>query len=120
MKGYPDIDKVLYEKDRGTHAIMGFKAIKLYEPPYLQVALDLDNEEAMARIIKQLPNRERILLEAGTPLVKKFGVGIVGKISGALAQLGAHNTGSVGVRGSSPLCSIDKKEGPAKREDPLL
>ncbi len=34
----------------------------------------------MARIIKQLPNRERILLEAGTPLVKKFGVGIVGKI----------------------------------------
>ena len=24
---------------------------------------------------------------------------------GALAQLGAHNTGSVGVRGSSPLCS---------------
>ena len=80
LKGYPDMDKVLYEKDRGTHAIMGFKAIKLYEPPYLQVALDLDNEEAMARIIKQLPNRERILLEAGTPLVKKFGVGIVGKI----------------------------------------
>ena len=80
LKGYPDMDKVLYEKDRGTHAIMGFKAIKLYEPPYLQVALDLDNEEAMARIIKQLPNRERILLEAGTPLVKKFGVGVVGKI----------------------------------------
>ncbi len=25
--------------------------------------------------------------------------------SGALAQLGAHHTGSVGVRGSSPLCS---------------
>ncbi len=24
---------------------------------------------------------------------------------GALAQLGAHHTGSVGVRGSSPLCS---------------
>ncbi len=24
---------------------------------------------------------------------------------GALAQLGAHNTGSVGVRGSNPLCS---------------
>ena len=28
---------------------------------------------------------------------------------GALAQLGAHNTGSVGVRGSSPLCSTKKK-----------
>ena len=29
--------------------------------------------------------------------------------SGALAQLGAHNTGSVGVRGSSPLCSTTQK-----------
>ena len=28
------------------------------------------------------------------------------KHDGALAQLGAHNTGSVGVRGSNPLCSI--------------
>ena len=27
---------------------------------------------------------------------------------GALAQLGAHNTGSVGVRGSNPLCSTKK------------
>ena len=27
-------------------------------------------------------------------------------VSGALAQLGAHHTGSVGVRGSSPLCSM--------------
>ena len=34
-----------------------------------------------------------------------------GKITqyGALAQLGAHNTGSVGVRGSNPLCSTRKK-----------
>ena len=28
---------------------------------------------------------------------------------GALAQLGAHNTGSVGVRGSNPLCSTKKR-----------
>ena len=32
--------------------------------------------------------------------------------SGALAQLGAHNTGSVGVRGSNPLCST-KRTGTA-------
>ena len=30
-------------------------------------------------------------------------------IYGVLAQLGAHNTGSVGVRGSNPLCSTIKK-----------
>ena len=55
MEGYPSIEKVLAEKDRGTHPIMGFKVKKLWSPPYLQVALDLDNEQ-------------------------KFGVGIIGKI----------------------------------------
>ncbi len=30
--------------------------------------------------------------------------------NGALAQLGAHHTGSVGVRGSSPLCSTNNTE----------
>ena len=80
MKGYPDINKVLAEKDRGTHPIMGFKVQRLWNPPYLQVALDLDNLDAVKNIMNALPQRERILIEAGTPLVKKFGVGVVGKI----------------------------------------
>ncbi|WP_407376782.1 bifunctional 5,6,7,8-tetrahydromethanopterin hydro-lyase/3-hexulose-6-phosphate synthase [Methanobrevibacter sp.] len=80
MSDYPSIDKVLAEKDRGTHPIMGFKVKKLWSPPYLQVALDLDNEAAMERIINELPENERVLIEAGTPLVKKFGVGIISKI----------------------------------------
>ena len=80
MEGYPSIEKVLAEKDRGTHPIMGFKVKKLWSPPYLQVALDLDNKAAMERIISELPDNDRILLEAGTPLVKKFGVGIIGEI----------------------------------------
>ena len=80
MEGYPSIDKVLAEKDRGTHPIMGFRVQKLWSPPYIQVALDLDNLDAMARIIDELPNKERVLIEAGTPLVKKFGVGVVGEI----------------------------------------
>lgn len=80
MEGYPSVNKVLAEKDRGSHAIMGFKVVKLWNPPYLQVALDLDNFEDVERIINSLPDRERILLEAGTPLIKKFGVGVVSKI----------------------------------------
>lgn len=80
MKGYPSIDKVLAEKDRGTHPIMGFKVQKLWSPPYLQVALDLDNLDTMEKILNDVPNKERVLIEAGTPLVKKFGVGVVGKI----------------------------------------
>jgi bifunctional enzyme Fae/Hps len=80
MEGYPSIEKVLAEKDRGTHPIMGFKVQRLWAPPYLQVALDLDNLDAMERILANVPNKERVLIEAGTPLVKKFGVGVVGKI----------------------------------------
>ncbi|KZX11989.1 bifunctional 5,6,7,8-tetrahydromethanopterin hydro-lyase/3-hexulose-6-phosphate synthase [Methanobrevibacter filiformis] len=80
LKKYPSIKKVLAEKDRGTHPIMGFRVTKLWKPPYLQVALDLDNVDVMERIIEATPDRERILLEAGTPLIKKFGVGIVSKI----------------------------------------
>jgi len=80
MEEYPTAKKVLSEKDRGTHAIMGFKVVRLWNPPYLQVALDLDNFDEVERIINSLPDRERILLEAGTPLVKKFGVGVVSKI----------------------------------------
>ena len=34
----------------------------------------------MRSIIRDLPKRERILIEAGTPLVKKFGVEIISKI----------------------------------------
>ena len=80
MQGYPSIEKVLAEKDRGTHPIMGFKVKRLWAPPYLQVALDLDNLDAMARIIGELPENDRVLIEAGTPLVKKFGVGVISKI----------------------------------------
>ena len=31
-------------------------------------------------------------------------------VDGALAQLGAHHTGSVGVTGSSPVCSTKQTE----------
>jgi len=80
MTDYPEIDKVLAEKDRGTHPIMGFRVTRLWSPPYVQVALDLDNIDTMEKIIDAVPDRERVLLEAGTPLIKKFGVGVVSKI----------------------------------------
>jgi bifunctional enzyme Fae/Hps len=59
---------------------MGFKVTRLWSPPYIQVALDLDNLDTMERIISAVPDRERVLLEAGTPLIKKFGVGVVSEI----------------------------------------
>ncbi|MCS7386984.1 MAG: bifunctional 5,6,7,8-tetrahydromethanopterin hydro-lyase/3-hexulose-6-phosphate synthase [archaeon GB-1867-005] len=80
LKGYPSVDKVLREKDRGVHPIMGFRVQRLWNPPYLQVALDLDKLDYLIKIVEQLPNRERLILEAGTPLIKAHGTKVIEKI----------------------------------------
>ncbi|MBU7032095.1 MAG: bifunctional 5,6,7,8-tetrahydromethanopterin hydro-lyase/3-hexulose-6-phosphate synthase, partial [Theionarchaea archaeon] len=80
LENYPSLDKVMKEKDRATHPIMGFRVYRLWNPPYLQVALDLTSEEQVKQIIEKLPVRERLLLEAGTPLIKNCGIDIVEKI----------------------------------------
>ncbi len=47
---------------------------------YLQIALNSTLEDAQ-KIIKQLPSHDRILLEVGTPLIKKYGQDAITKIS---------------------------------------
>lgn len=74
LQGYPNALKVLKEKDRAIHPVMGFKISKLWNPPYLQVALDIDSLEQVEKIVKELPVRERLIYEAGTPLIKAYGV----------------------------------------------
>ncbi len=74
---YPSLEKIMYEKDRAMHPIMGFRVPRLWNPPYLQVALDMTDIEKAKEIIRQLPASDRIILEAGTPLVKKYGTSIV-------------------------------------------
>ncbi|MEM2904210.1 MAG: bifunctional 5,6,7,8-tetrahydromethanopterin hydro-lyase/3-hexulose-6-phosphate synthase [Candidatus Bathyarchaeia archaeon] len=80
LQRYPSVEKVLREKDRSTHPIMGFRVQRLWNPPYLQVALDLESMDAVERIVRELPNRERVLLEAGTPLIKKYGLAVIEQI----------------------------------------
>ena len=80
MDGFPEIDTVLDEKDRGTHAIMGFKISRLWDPPYLQVALDNPDIDQVLRILKALPDSDHLILEAGTPLIKRYGVEVIGKM----------------------------------------
>jgi bifunctional enzyme Fae/Hps len=53
---------------------------KLVEPPYLQIAFDAPDINVVKRIISELPKTSRIILEAGTPLIKKYGIGVVGEI----------------------------------------
>ncbi len=56
--------------------------MNLEEPPYLQIALDLVSLEDLNRILSRLPVKKEILYEAGTPLIKKFGVSIIEQIRG--------------------------------------
>jgi bifunctional enzyme Fae/Hps len=77
---YPSIEKILFEKDRATHPIMGFRIPRLWMPPYLQIALDIPDLERTKRIITQVPRSDRVILEAGTPLIKKYGASVIAEL----------------------------------------
>jgi bifunctional enzyme Fae/Hps len=74
---YPSLDKIMYDKDRAKHPIMGFKVPRLWRPPYLQIALDIPSIERTKGIVEELPDSDRIILEIGTPLLKKYGVKVI-------------------------------------------
>lgn len=80
MSNYPPLEKILYDKDRARHPIMGFKVPRLWRPPYLQIALDNPSLEQAIRVIKELPRSDRLILEAGTPLIKRYGVSVVSRL----------------------------------------
>ena len=77
---YPSLDKLLYDKDRAKHPIMGFKVPRLWRPPYLQIALDAPSLEGAKKVIEQLPGSDRIILEVGTPLIKRYGTRVINEI----------------------------------------
>jgi bifunctional enzyme Fae/Hps len=77
MTGYPGLDKIMYEKDRAKHPVMGFRVPRLWRPPYLQIALDIPDLQRTLKIIEAVPTSDRIILEAGTPLIKKYGTNVM-------------------------------------------
>ncbi|MCS7115716.1 MAG: bifunctional 5,6,7,8-tetrahydromethanopterin hydro-lyase/3-hexulose-6-phosphate synthase [Nitrososphaerota archaeon] len=77
MAKYPPLEKVLYDKDRAKHPIMGYRVPRLWRPPYLQISLDIPDLERTKKIIAQIPKSDRIILEAGTPLIKRYGTKVI-------------------------------------------
>jgi bifunctional enzyme Fae/Hps len=77
LENYPPLEKIIYDKDRAKHPIMGFKVPRLWRPPYLQIALDIPSVERTLKIINELPESDRIILEVGTPLIKKYGLKVI-------------------------------------------
>lgn len=104
MAGFPDVDLMLYEKDRSTHPIMGFRVTRLWDPPYLQVAFDLVDVAEVRRVLSALPDSDHILIEVGTPLVKMLGINVVKEIRAirpgafVILDLKTLDTGNLEVR----------------------
>ncbi len=80
LKNYPSFEKIVYEKDRSKHPIMGFKVPRLWRPPYLQIALDAPSVEAAKKVLEQLPGSDRIIIEVGTPLIKRYGTRVINEL----------------------------------------
>ena len=80
LTNYPSLEKIAYDKDRAKHPIMGFRVPRLWMPPYVQIALDMPDIDALKKVVSQLPKSDRILFEVGTPLVKRYGMEVIREI----------------------------------------
>jgi len=60
----------------------------MLETPCVQVALDFIDEETPLKVAEALRGK-KLIFEAGTPLIKQFGIGIVQKIKDAAKANGA-------------------------------
>jgi bifunctional enzyme Fae/Hps len=77
LSKYPTLDKLFYDKDRAKHPVMGFRVPRLWRPPYVQISLDIPELERTKKILAQVPGSDRIILEIGTPLIKRYGTKIM-------------------------------------------
>jgi len=80
LKKSPSVKKLFYDKDRAKHPVAKLRIPRLWRPPYLQIALDQPNFSHHEKVLPQIPKSDRIIIEAGTPLVKNEGIKIIEKI----------------------------------------
>ncbi len=109
---------------------------QLINPPYLQIAFDEPNIDKVINIIETLPNDDRITIEAGTPLIKRYGTDTIQEIrdvkpdsfivadlktldTGALETEIAFNGGAdaIVVSGLAPVPTIDNVISAAREMD---
>ena len=131
---FPDEKTLVYEKDRAAHGIMGFKVTRLWDAPYLQVAMDLVDMGKVAQVLKEVPENDHVIIEAGTPLIKKFGLGVIGEIrklrpnAFIIADMKILDTGNLEARmaadatadavvvsGLAPVSTIEKAISEARK-----
>jgi len=134
MEKFPDNKTLIKEKDRAAHAIMGFKVQRLWDPPYLQVACDIVDLNKLYAVLAALPENDHLIIEAGTPLVKKFGLNVLSEIRKVkpsafiIADLKILDTGNLEARmaadssadavvisGLAPTSTLEKAIAEAKK-----
>ena len=134
IDAFPDKKTLLYEKDRAAHAVMGFKVQRLWDPPYLQVALDLVDMNKVTQVLTELPANDHLIIEAGTPLIKRFGLNVISEMrkirpnAFIIADLKILDTGNLEARmasdasadavvisGLAPVSTIEKAITEAKK-----
>jgi bifunctional enzyme Fae/Hps len=104
MEGFPDIDVVLEEKPKSSHDMIGFRINNLEMPPYLGVELVYDDWGRVEGILKTLPRKDGIIIKAGAPLIKKYGIEVCQKIhqirpeSVLIADMKTLDTGNLEAR----------------------
>jgi len=131
---FPDKETLMDEKDRAGHAVMGFKVHRLWNPPYLQVALDLVDMGSVRKVLEEVPTNDHVLIEAGTPTIKQFGLSVIDEIRKVrpdafiIADLKTLDTGNLEARmaanasadavvvsGLAPVSTIEKFIKEAKK-----
>jgi bifunctional enzyme Fae/Hps len=134
LEKFPDTKTLVFEKDRAAHGIMGFKVTRLWDAPYLQVAMDLVDMGKVAEVLKCVPQNDHVIIEAGTPLIKKFGLGVIGEIrklrpnAFIIADMKILDTGNLEARmaadatadavvvsGLAPVSTIEKAVSEARK-----
>ncbi|MEM3698136.1 MAG: bifunctional 5,6,7,8-tetrahydromethanopterin hydro-lyase/3-hexulose-6-phosphate synthase [Candidatus Bathyarchaeia archaeon] len=74
LSNYPNVKKIMEEKDKAIHPIMGFRLHhNLWRPPYLHINFDIPSIERISQILELIPESDRIIFEVGGPLYRKHG-----------------------------------------------
>ncbi len=109
----------------------------LSNPPYLQIALDLTDHKKLEYILHELPSfSSQLLIEAGTPLIKKFGSAVIEEIRAIFpevyiiadlktldvgwleVQIGAEaGANAIAVSGLAPIETIESALTEAKKRN---
>lgn len=104
IENFPGIETVLEEKDKSAHEMIGFRINNLAMPPYLEVVLEDDDWRRAEGVLKDLPRKDAIIIKAGAPLIKRYGVEVCQKIhqirpeSIVIADMKTLDTGNLEAR----------------------